>query len=490
MMIPGSLFFAAFSELLYAALDAIGVNTRTVARRRETFLRRETMMTMCGNLMGLDCTVYHFGSQSEGTTTPGLQSDTDTLMAMEFVNIMYRLSDWQQGKMNLLMVKNETTPTQHYLLQVYRPDVPEPEKVPSSPTCMELDSRGRVLLSHNIFMGSDALSFGKNLIRKVPSISDSKDFDYVNAFVCYTLPSEILSWFNELKPRYWPSSEVIEVSRQYPCFLIPDGHHASLNKHLEWRITPNVIERELMFSLNIVQRKCLVVLKMIKNEELVKYIHHEGRKITTFHFKTALFFTLEKTPPNVWTKSRLLECIVRTFQTIHEFLFQGKCPHYIVKGVDLFDGKLCRECQISLEKATKFMIQDDMRVLLHLQIDDLGQRLKRLPRGFRVCADVNANICGKLAKEMFIDYYKRLPGFVSELCEDEQQVNRILGTIRSVRVYANSEGLSQYVKYCLQFLDTHLRSMFATVLSSRRLQTGGPLPLMIRNSETHSSHDI
>ena len=265
-----------------------------------------------------------------------------------------------------------------------------------------------------------------------------------------------------------------------------DGHHASRKKHLEWRISPNLIERKLMFSLNGVQRKCLVVLKMIKKEELVKYIYHESCKITTFHFKTALFFTLERTSSNVWTKARLLECIVRTFQTIHEFLFQGRCPHYIVDGVDLFDGKLCRECQRSLEKAIGVIIQDNMRVLFHLQIDDLGQRLMPPPREreLRIGTDVNAYICGKLAKETCEYYYIELRYIVFTLSDDRQHdiITSILGTIAAARVYANNEGLSQYVKDCAQFIETYLRSILATVVSSGRLQTGGPQSLM--NSET------
>ena len=221
-MIPGSLFFATLSELLYAALDAIGVNTWLVARRTETFLRRETMMTMCSKLMGSNITAYHFGSQSEGTTTPGLQSDIDTLYTMNDVNIMYRLSDWKQGKMSFLMVRDETTPAQLYLLQVYRSDVPEPETVLLEPEYMELDSRGRVLLNHRFVIDIFATIIGKNHLRRGPSYSDNKEFDYVFALVCDTLPPEIVSWFNELKPRYWPSSEHIEVARQYPCFLVPD----------------------------------------------------------------------------------------------------------------------------------------------------------------------------------------------------------------------------------------------------------------------------
>jgi len=138
-MIPGSLFFSALSELLYAALDAIGVNTWIVARRTETFLRREVMMRLWSKLAGADCTLYHFGSQSEGTTTPGLHSDIDMLYTTSDVNIMYILSDWKQGRRNLLMVRDESTPAQHYLLQVYRSDVPEPETGLPLPRCMELD---------------------------------------------------------------------------------------------------------------------------------------------------------------------------------------------------------------------------------------------------------------------------------------------------------------------------------------------------------------
>ena len=87
---------------------------------------------------------------------------------------------------------------------------------------------------------------------------------------------------------------------------------------------------------------------------------------------------------------------------------------------------------------------------------------------------------------MFENYYEELRMIVSTLSVDRQHdfITSILRIIRSARVYANREGLSQYEKDCAQFLDTHLRSIFATIVSSSRLQTGEPLPLMIRNSET------
>jgi len=225
---------------------------------------------------------------------------------------MYRVSDWKQGKSNYLMVKDDSTHAQHYMLQRYRSDIPEPVAGPPFNEYFENDSHGRVLLCNNIVIGAAAMQFGDRHLQRGPSNSDHEDFDYVFAYQCDTLPSEILAWFDKMRHGYWPPQEIFDCVRHFPCFLVPDGYYASLKKHLEWRITPNLIERKLMFCLTMVQRKCLVVLKMIKKQELVKYIQHEGCKFTTFHCKTALFFTLERTPSDAWTKPRLLECIVRT----------------------------------------------------------------------------------------------------------------------------------------------------------------------------------
>jgi len=265
-----------------------------------------------------------------------------------------------------------------------------------------------------------------------------------------------------------------------PCFLVPDGYHGSPTEQLEWRITPNLIERLLMFSLSMVPIKCLVVLKMLKKQEFVKYIHCENCKITTFHCKTALFFTLNRTPQNVWTKSRLIECIVRCLQTILEFLNQGECPHFIVEGVDLLDGKLCRECQLSLKQGIQGMIQDDMHVLFHLQIDDLGQRLMTLPHEVRPYPgdDVNAAICGKLARDMFQLHLKHVQIVCSRLCNNEDAdvytgMNNEINILESLTI---NPSTTQFDKNYIHFIMKLLMSVKASVTSSNCIQYGQPLP--------------
>jgi len=449
-----------------------------VERRRHTFLHREAADNVTAHQEGDDITTFHFGSQSEGTTTPGLQSDTDLLFSNNNINIMYSWADWQQGKLNYLMVRNENTPPQHYLLQWIRSDVPQPVTHTDDPDDVT-DSQGRVFYSNMAVVRMAAEQWGDSHMRHGPSISFSEDWDFVLAFHCNTLPAEIMSWFTKMQHCFWPSQETLQAARLCPCFLVPDGKHGSPTEQLEWRITPNLIERLLMFSLNMVAIKCLVILKMLKKQEFLKYIPCENCKFTTFHCKTALFFTLNRTPPTVWTKCRLMECIVNCLQTIIEFLNQGECPHFIVEGVDLFDGKLCHECQLSLKNAIEGMIQDDMHVLFHLQSDDLGQRLMALPQEVRPYPgdDVNAAICGKLAENMFDIYLARVGSVCSRLCNNEEAdvytgLNNEINILESLTMNPTTQYHMNYIKFMLK----SLMSVKVSITSSFCIQYDQPLP--------------
>jgi len=472
-------FFHHLSEVLYQVLECVGVNPWVVERRRHTFLHREAAEDVDDHQDGRDTTTFHFGSQSEGTTTPGLQSDTDQLHTRNYINIMYSWADWQRGRMNLLMVREEDTPPQHYLLQCIDLDIPQPVTHIHLPDYVT-DSQGRVFFSNMATVRGWAALLGDEHMRRGPSNSSSKDWDFISALYCKCLPSEIMSWFTRMQHGYWPSLQTLQAAQRCGCFLVPDGHHGSVNQEIEWRITPNLIERLLMFSLNMIQIKCLVVLKMLKKQEFVKFIHCENCKFTTFHCKTALFYTLNRTPPTLWIKHRLIECIVRCLQTILEFLNKGECPHFIVEEVDLFDGKLCRECQLSLEQAIQGMIQDDMHVLFHLQSDDLGQRLMALPHDVRPFPgdDVNAGICGKLARDMFEQYLMKVRTTCSRLCNSAEadvitSLNNEINILESLALNART---TQYDKNYIKFIAKYLMSVKASVTSSSCIQSGDSLP--------------
>jgi len=483
-------FFAALSEVLSAALEAVGVNPIIVSRRRDTYLYREIAKTVRHQN---EFTSYHFGSMSEGTTTLGMNSDTDELSTYNDFNIMYSLKDWKRGKENYLMVKDRATPAQHYMLQEFRPDLPLPVEYTQTPSHRVTDEHGRVFLSNRYIIDQCAELYGHKHIRRGPSNSTHEDFDFVFAFRCSHFPPEILSWFNRPRRVNWIPQAVMDAARRCPFFLVPDGHHASEKKDIEWRITPNLIERLLMFNLNIIQVQCLVVLKMLKNQEFGKYISHEGCKITTFHLKTVLFFTLDRTPTEKWTKSHLVECIVICLMTLIDFLSGGDCPHYIVEGVDLFDGKLCHECQARLGEAIRAIIQDDMKIMFNIQSDDLGKRMKELYRAPQAGPgeNMNARICGKLVHDVFLEeqlyrlidiYYKVCSGVEADF------ETRLDNKIIQLQRLAGDNGADRRAQYFIRFLIKNLVSTKASVVSSRYIQTGQSIPQEVWTLYRESMH--
>ncbi|KAH3690736.1 hypothetical protein DPMN_192971 [Dreissena polymorpha] len=115
--------------------------------------------------------------------------------------------DWIAG-MNLLLLHDDTTPPQQYLLQVTRS------------------------------------------IKNGPSVSFTTNLDIVDAFHVCTLLPEIQLWIDKCRGRYWPPAQLLETASVAPCFLVPAGHPDSDYKRKEWRLSPNLIERMLMSSFN------------------------------------------------------------------------------------------------------------------------------------------------------------------------------------------------------------------------------------------------
>jgi len=119
-------FHSMMSLRLIAALEDLVVTELIIGRRWHKFLQDESLLTWVEQIYGRPCVCYHFGSMTEGTTTPGMGSDIDTLICNDSVNIMSGRPDWKRGRMNLLMVKHATCYPQHYRLQEIRHDLPLP----------------------------------------------------------------------------------------------------------------------------------------------------------------------------------------------------------------------------------------------------------------------------------------------------------------------------------------------------------------------------
>ncbi|KAH3751949.1 uncharacterized protein LOC127847954 [Dreissena polymorpha] len=372
-------YFTEWSIRMTEVLADIGAGKDTVIERRRTFLRMECMAEIASKYNGQDFECFHFGSQSEGTTTPGLESDIDFLASDNTANIMKDWGHWKAGMRNLLMLKDDFTPPQQYLLQKIRSDTPEPVTSLRCDLAVKKDS-GEVLYSADRikeyiekFIIENLNDNRENIHRNGPSVSNKPNWDNVPAFhVCKPLP-EIQQWIDRCRGRHWPSVQLLDAARVAPCFLVPAGHPDSDYKREEWRPSPNLIERMMMFSFNMTQIKCYIILKLIKKALFTKIV---GDVITSFHCKTLMFYTIERTHPSLWFGHNLLILISNCLCILRKSLLLGRLPHYIIHGVNLFDGKVSKMQQRRLLVYVDSMIRSNLQDVLTIDIDKIGSRLR------------------------------------------------------------------------------------------------------------------
>ncbi|XP_052785882.1 uncharacterized protein LOC128221341 isoform X6 [Mya arenaria] len=460
---------AWMSLRLSRVLDDIGANRQVVKKRREIFLLREAVDTIINKLHGTNHTCFHFGSQSEGTTTLGMNSDIDVLLCDNDTNIMSDWLDWEAGMQNCLMVKEESTPPQHYWLQWIRRDSPEPVRYNEDEDFLpHID--GRVFVSNKILQHIGKLVYGNDFICSGPSISNSEEWDYVYAYKCKVLPPEVDRWFYRHGRRHWPSPEMMQAARECSCFLVPDGHFESLNENIEWRLSPSQIERILVFSFTTVQLKCYVVLKMIKKYIMEQYLSHHS-KLTSFHCKTVMFFTIERISPEKWREDRLIGCIGYCLQTLEFFLMKGYCPHYIIPEVNLFEGKITRRYQLLLLEKLKENLNNNLMILYDLQYDSLGQRFRSPTTDM---FETRSTICRKINNVLAGDLIQQVHRNFLNMANNELNPKQFLRFFTFISIIHENDYvihiLTRYERRAISVLKPLIYSFLASVTSSFYIQ--------------------
>ncbi|XP_052814438.1 uncharacterized protein LOC128241515 [Mya arenaria] len=389
----------AWSLRVSRALNDIGVTRRIVARRRRTWLRIEAVNTLLCTLVGSDRTTYFFGSQSEGTTTLGMKSDVDILYSKTKHAVLLDWREWQMGKFNFLVKKTEGSPPQHCYLQRLRLDCPLPMTEVFDHENV-IDCEGNVFVRNDVGDNSLQTQAGVKLISHGPSRSFGDDVDMVSAYQCARLPAECQFLFYRPRPGHWPTSDMLVQASQFPVFLVKQGYPDSPyhQRLLEWRFSTSLMERLLVFSFNIIQIKVYVLLKMIRKSFLKQFV---GDNLSTFHIKTAMMFTIESYPPDIWREENIVQCALYCMTTLFRWLKLGYCPHFTISGVNLFVGKLGKPELHTLLSVVADIMCDNLSCITLIQMDELGARLQPVTRAFpgKSRHEINMEICGRMCRQ-------------------------------------------------------------------------------------------
>ncbi|XP_052792802.1 uncharacterized protein LOC128226785 [Mya arenaria] len=356
---------------LCRVIEDIGISWYVIMTRRKLWLMKEDMFSTP------QAAIYHFGSQSEGTATKGMQDDVDLWICKNNIYVIPTWTEWQQGRHNYLLFKHEFFPPQHCWLQQLRYDSPEPViKESTSHLYVSIGDKGMVVLSNSNKDCEHLQEFYRcELFPNGPTKYTAEDVDAVLAYKCSEQPTECQFLFKRSRPGHWPTPVLLQQARTCGVFLVPEGHPESSETMLEWRISTSLVERLLMFDLSVCQTKVYVLLKLIRKTYLQPLF---GNRLSTFHLKTALLFTVESYPPDIWEDHRLVQCTIYCLQTLRRWLSMKYCPHFIIGGVDLFAGKLRKHEMQTVLDLMRLFVNDNLQCVFSMTTDRLGERMLRL----------------------------------------------------------------------------------------------------------------
>jgi len=469
------------SRYVYETFQDIAVTSHMIQWRRHGYLLDETLTTTGDILQGRFESTYIVGSQSEGSTTVGMNSDTDFLMCEDDHLVVLEEKGWRRGKRNLLAFKDEETPPQFYKLCRMELNRPGYVTEPLHSTDV-VDDQGRVLVSNKWLDEAMDRAFGDivqhkcttrgpqvsqgALISHGPSRSPVEEVDMVNALPCAILPEECQFLFQRPRPGHWPEPKTLEYARQCPAFFVPQGPANTLIevRVLQWRLSTTLIERRLMFDLTEVQMLVYILLKMMRG----CYIKPQfDDNLSTFHFKTAMMFTIETHSPDIWRKDNIVACTIYSFNTLLRWIKLRYCPHFTTKGVNLFDGKLSRHELQQLESVIMQIRDNIVWCICNLEMDMFGLRIKNkmgiqvLP--VRIDNPRRQNI-QKIQKKIIVNVSTSKGTFIEYLAlqynvmgpdEAHERVTRQLHHLHSMQATGSDlerEAASLYIPYLYGYL--------------------------------------
>ncbi|XP_060558229.1 uncharacterized protein LOC132718534 [Ruditapes philippinarum] len=353
-------------------MDMIGVNEKIVMKRRRiSMLLNESLLTVIHQLCGNDKNVFFFGSTIEGTTTPGLHSDTDSLISLNKFNVIQDRSEWEYGKRNFLMIQDENVSPGYCLLQKLRDDVPLPLVVETDDNTYR-DRMGRILLKNTMFTGLH------NVVRNGPAhslqnVPGVRDNDLVPAFPCHVRPVQAGHWLNQHREEHWPTSDMIQYCNNTRCFVVGVGKSGSTNEAFEWRISTSFAERFLMFNLNITQIRCYVLMKMILKTFITQMFPD---RISSFMCKTVLIHCISYTRSDTWKENTLFTCLSFCLSTLYSCVQNEYCPHFFITQNNLMSGRFSPESKPLILETLRYVIESNGRALLEIKCDNFGLYLK------------------------------------------------------------------------------------------------------------------
>ena len=374
-------YYKLLSLRLFSLLDDIGASEEMRKVRMESAVTHEILHTVHWQPK---VSVYNFGSQADGTTTKGMESDADVVRILRNLPVGTDPQDHPVGT-SLLLIQDVTTPAGYCKLQLVQDGV---RQYGNSPV---VDPYPDEVCRYWLDFTSDTNSYADNQTlclfqvpekearhfdqRHGPAMTSHKTLnnvaiDKVYAVECKSTREFLTNWIG--RKRNWPTEDIIQTCKTLGCLFVPVGHPNSADQTQQWRLSFSHQEKMLVTHLNATQYKCFLVFKMIKKDIISKYV---AESLSSYHIKTCILYALENTPYGLWKPENLVSCISLCLRKLFEWVQAGYCPNYFIPEENMFDRRVHGIVRKRLRNVLHQLISADCKFLTSIQCDGLGQRL-------------------------------------------------------------------------------------------------------------------
>lgn len=163
-------------------------------------------------------------------------------------------------------------------------------------------------------------------------VNTGTEVDVVLAVKIGSWPQAANNWHVRHRSCNWPSMDLIEKIMCSAIHLVPVGHSKSDNSENEWRYSFTIPERLLAQSLNVFQKACYIIAKILLKAEFPS-----DKCISSYLLKTTMFWLCEEIPCENWTDDKMGYFVVMLLYRLQCNLRRQELRHYFIPEYNMVD---------------------------------------------------------------------------------------------------------------------------------------------------------
>ncbi|XP_053395678.1 uncharacterized protein LOC128555900 [Mercenaria mercenaria] len=332
------------SRLVYTALDTFGYHLESVSFRSKVYDNLSNIATLCNSREGISHSVVFVGSLGEGV---GLSdSDLDGMIILGDTICVEKAS--AQGHFNILELDNATSPPGYTKIVPVYLDENNLSHILFKSSYMYTSQTGCPYISSAVLSNYvhkwveilyskryDGFKNGK-VTKNGPAttfeIMVSCEQDIVPSVYCFG-EKHLRKWKDRTRRNTWPSINLVQEISEMEGYTVPVGDKLSDSHFLEWRICYTTAEKKLISTLNDVQVKLYVLLKLIAK----KILKPVCKDITSYIVTNVVFWVVETNQESSFSPELLLKLVQKSLFFLKYCLENNHFPNYMIPDRNLLN---------------------------------------------------------------------------------------------------------------------------------------------------------